>query len=57
MATRHKSILDPTFKYVPAASTDLRKTFARIRREQAKAQPKPEPSVLMFSKRRKDSID
>jgi hypothetical protein len=31
-----KSILDPAFKYVPAASTDLRKTFARVRREQAK---------------------
>lgn len=28
-----KSILDPTFVYTPAASTDLRKTFARIRRE------------------------
>jgi len=28
-----KSILDPTFKYVPAAETDIRKTFARIRRE------------------------
>ena len=32
-----KSLLDPSFKYVPAASTDIRKTFARIRREQAKA--------------------
>lgn len=30
-----KSLLDPTFRYVPAAATDLRKTFARIRREQA----------------------
>ena len=28
-----KSILDPTFNYTPAASTDLRKTFARVRRE------------------------
>jgi hypothetical protein len=27
----HASILSPTFKYVPAASTDLAKTFARIR--------------------------
>lgn len=31
-----KSILDPSFRYVPAAATDLRKTFARVRREQAK---------------------
>jgi hypothetical protein len=28
-----KSILDPTFNYTPAANTDLRKTFARVRRE------------------------
>jgi hypothetical protein len=28
-----KSILDPDFKYVPSASTDLRKTFARVRKE------------------------
>jgi glutamate formiminotransferase len=29
-----KTILDPNFKYVPSIDTDLRKTFARIRREQ-----------------------
>jgi hypothetical protein len=29
-----KSILDPSFRYVNSANTDLRKTFARIRREQ-----------------------
>ena len=28
-----KSILDPTFRYVPSSATDLRKTFARVRRE------------------------
>lgn len=26
-----KSILDPTFKYVPAVQTDIRKTFDRVR--------------------------
>ena len=31
-----KSILDPKFKYIPAAATDLAKTFARIRAEQKK---------------------
>lgn len=30
-----KSILDPSFKYTPSSATDLRKTFARIRREEA----------------------
>ena len=32
-----KSILDPTFHYVPSAQTDLRKTFSRVRREMARA--------------------
>lgn len=29
-----KSILDASFRYTPSTATDLRKTFARIRREQ-----------------------
>jgi hypothetical protein len=29
-----KSILDRSFHYTPSAQTDLKKTFARIRREQ-----------------------
>lgn len=29
-----KSIFDRSFKYTPAAATDLKKTFARIKREQ-----------------------
>jgi hypothetical protein len=28
-------ILDPSFRYKPSFETDLRKTFARVRREQA----------------------
>jgi len=32
-----KSILDPSFRYVSSANTDLRKAFARIRREQRMA--------------------
>jgi hypothetical protein len=27
------NILNPKFKYVPAAATDIRKTFAKARRE------------------------
>ena len=29
-----KSILDRSFKYTPSSKTDLRKTFAKVRREQ-----------------------
>lgn len=32
-----KSIFDPTFRYVDSGHTDIRKTFARVRREQAAA--------------------
>jgi len=28
-----KSILDPSFRYTNSVETDLRKTFARVRRE------------------------
>jgi hypothetical protein len=51
-----KSILDPTFRYVPSASTDVRKTFARIRREMQKSgasnavQSADASRVLMFSR-------
>ena len=29
-----KSILDRSFRYTPSSNTDLRKTFAKLRREQ-----------------------
>jgi hypothetical protein len=35
-----KSVLDPAFKYRTAVSTDVRKTFERIRREQRLVQQK-----------------
>lgn len=33
-----KSILDPKFRYTSSVETDLRKTFARVRREQREAE-------------------
>ncbi|HSQ79925.1 MAG TPA: hypothetical protein VLU54_02110 [Casimicrobiaceae bacterium] len=33
-----KSILDPSFHYTTSVETDLRKTFARVRRELRKQQ-------------------
>lgn len=34
-----KSILDPAFRYTPSFKTDLRKTFARARRQQGRDGP------------------
>ena len=52
-----KSILDPSFRYVPSTSTDLRKTFSRVRREMQRASAQevrpatPQvPRVLVFDR-------
>jgi hypothetical protein len=45
-----KSLLDPTFRYTKSIDTDIRKTFARIRREQqkqARAQPGDGSGVVL----------
>lgn len=49
-----KSILDRSFRYTPSNETDLRKTFARIRREQrmqerARAQSEPKRITLLLT--------
>lgn len=44
-----KSILDPDFKYVPSAQTDLRKTFARVRKEMKSKQPGESNKVVPLS--------
>ncbi len=39
-----KSILDPSFRYTRSVETDLRKTFARVRRE-LRRQPQAQPTA------------
>jgi hypothetical protein len=41
-----KSILDPSFRYTNSLQTDLRKTFARVRRELRSVQPENAMGVL-----------
>ena len=43
MTTPAKSILDPAFHYTNSVNTDLRNTFARIRRDQRKQQASNTP--------------
>ena len=41
-----KSILDPSFCYVPSHATDVSKTFERIRREAEAAAGRPADAVV-----------
>ncbi len=56
-----KSILDPSFRYVSSGNTDLRKTFARIRRQQQVAAERMptrdsrKPYVVSFEAARKSA--
>ena len=45
-----KSILDKSFKYTPSAETDIRKTFAKARKELAE-QAKPVKNVMPIKKK------
>jgi hypothetical protein len=46
-----KSILDPSFRYTKSVETDLRKTFARIRREQRKQQQEQAPVTIEMKRK------
>lgn len=48
-----KRITDPTFKYVSAVKTNIRKTFARIRREQREAKLPGNRTVVALKPRTK----
>ena len=52
-----KSILDPSFRYVPSTSTDLRKAISRARREvqraraqTARSEAAPASQVIVFNR-------
>lgn len=45
-----KSILDPSFRYVPSHATDVRKTFERARREAEAAAPRPRDTVVQIKR-------
>jgi len=47
----HSSILSPGFRYVPAANTDIAKTFARVKRE-LKPEERPVTNVSVLKARK-----
>ena len=51
-----KSILDPSFKYIPSAQTDIRKTFATLAETRARERPSREDNsrniALLFAGRK-----
>jgi len=49
-----KSILDPSFRYVPSHATDVRKTFERIRRER-EARLAPASGVVPINREKKSA--
>jgi hypothetical protein len=54
-----KSILDPTFRYIPSFSTDLRSTFEKVRRELRKTCPpsaEASQNVLPIARKRADGV-
>jgi hypothetical protein len=49
-----KSILDPSFRYVPSHATDVRKTFERILRERQAAQA-PARTVVPLNREKRSA--
>ena len=45
-----KSILDPSFRYVPSHATDVRRTFERIRREAETVTRRPLDTVVQIKR-------
>jgi hypothetical protein len=50
-----KHILDHSFRYTPSYSTDIRKTFERIRMEREAARRQAEQSVLQIKREKKSA--
>lgn len=47
----HRACYDPAFKYTPAASTDIAKTFARLRREAKQREAAQDAAIVEEQKR------
>jgi hypothetical protein len=50
-----KSILDPSFRYIPSHATDVRKTFERILRDRQTVPPQQARSVVPLNRERRSA--
>lgn len=50
------NILDKAFRYTPASQTDLKKTFARVRREQLKREQEQAQRRPVVEMKRKQGV-
>jgi hypothetical protein len=55
METPMKRVLDPSFRYVPSHSTDVRKTFERVRRERKLAERRQIDTVVPINGKKASS--
>jgi hypothetical protein len=55
METPIKRVLDPSFRYVPSHSTDVRKTFERVRRERKLAERRQTDTVVRINGKKASS--
>lgn len=55
METPIKRVLDPSFRYVPSHSTDVRKTFERVRRERKVAERRQTDTVVRINGKKASS--
>lgn len=51
-----KSILNPKFKYVSSSKTDIKKTFKRIREEQAKNQQNTDATKIQYIDKKRNQV-
>jgi hypothetical protein len=50
-----KRLFDPSFRYTPSHSTDIRKTFERVRRETEATRRQAEQTVLQIKREKKSA--
>lgn len=51
MRPKHAGLINAEFRYTPAAKTDIRKTFARIRRQMEQERQERDAKITMIPRK------